>query len=314
MIDQFLKHAQELREQRVPFAHAIVVRHGKPISGKPGDKAIIHQDGTLHGWIGGGCTHPLVVKEALMALREGKPRMIAVNPSGSAQPLEGVTQYEMTCHSGGALDVYIEPVLPEPQVVVLGNSPVGNHLKRLAREIGYSVPEEIPTSCCSGAPQLEKLGVNATTYLVVATQGEDDEVSLEQALRTEVPYVAFIGSRKKAQALQEYLERQGLAPERLAQLRTPAGLDISAHSPAEIAVSILAEIIQVFRTQPPLLISREATELLEQETATDPICGMSVTIASARHQAEYKGQAYYFCCAGCRTQFLENPEAVLANA
>ncbi len=313
MIDQFLKHAQELRERREPFAHAIVVRHGKPISGKPGDKAIIHQDGSLHGWIGGGCTHPLVVKEALMALRDGKPRMIAVNPSGTAQPLEGVTQYQMTCHSGGALDVYIEPVLPEPQVVVLGSSPVGEHLKRLAQEIGYSVPEEIPTSCC-GTLQLEQLGLNANSYLVVATQGEDDETALEQALRTTSPYVAFIGSRKKAGALQEYLQRQGIAPERLAQLRTPAGLDISAHSPAEIAVSVLAEIIQVFRTQPPAFSNPEALAVLEQETATDPICGMSVTVASAKHQAEHQGQAYYFCCAGCRTRFLENPEAVLANA
>lgn len=315
MIDEFLRHSQELRSRREPYAHAIVVRHGKPISGKPGDKAIIHQDGSLHGWIGGGCTHPIVVKEALQALREGKPRMIAVNPSGSTTPLDGVVQYEMTCHSGGALDVYIEPVLPEPQVLVLGSSPVGRHLKNLAREIGYFVPEEVPTSCCSGGPDLQRMNLAGPVFVVVATQGEDDELALEEALKTDAPYVAFVGSRKKASALQDYLRRQGIPEPRLAELRTPAGLDLSAQTPAEIALSVLAEIIQTFRNLPSRLQAVESPELDETSAeAVDPICGMSVRILGARHVAEFAGHSFFFCCAGCRVKFLEHPEEFVGES
>src|SRR5262249_17459316 len=137
MFDEFLKKTAELTGQGVTFAVATVVRCVPPISGKLGDKAVIHADGKLWGWIGGGCAQPVVAKEALKALAEGKPRLVRISPSPDA-PEEGIVDYTMTCHSGGAMDIYIEPVLPRPRLVILGRSPVAQALARLATAIGYA--------------------------------------------------------------------------------------------------------------------------------------------------------------------------------
>src|SRR5277367_2429036 len=137
MFDQFLSKAEELLAKDQPFAVAVVVRYQAPISGKPGNKAIIFPDGKMWGWIGGGCAQPVVIKEALKALADGQPRLIRISPSSS--PEEGIVDYTMTCHSGGTLDIFIEPVLPKPQILILGRSPVGQTLARLAKAINYSV-------------------------------------------------------------------------------------------------------------------------------------------------------------------------------
>jgi xanthine dehydrogenase accessory factor len=142
MFDQFLSKADELLAKDQPFAVAVVVRYQAPISGKPGNKAIIFPDGKMWGWIGGGCAQPVVVKEALKALADGQPRLIRISPSSS--PEEGIVDYAMTCHSGGTLDIFIEPVFPKPHILILGRSPVAASLTKLAKAVNYTVSVAAP--------------------------------------------------------------------------------------------------------------------------------------------------------------------------
>ncbi len=314
MFDQFLHKADELVKDGQSFAIAVVVRYQAPISGKPGNKAIVYPDGKIWGWIGGGCAQPVVIKEALKALADGQPRLIRISPSSS--PEEGIVDYTMTCHSGGTLDIYIEPVLPKPNLVILGRSPVAVALAKLGKAIDYTVSVVAPGVDRERFPDpdliqteldLTQLRIAPQTFLVVSTQGEGDEEALEKALRTSATYVAFVASKVKAAKLQEYLKERGIATDRLSQLRAPAGLDIRAASPEEIAVSILAEIIQVRGTRPVTSKAQAQSPVLAQE-AKDPICGMMVNVAKAKHKSEYRGNLYSFCSASCKQTFDRQPE------
>ncbi len=256
MFDQFLSKASELLAKGEPFAVAEVVRYLSPISGKVGDKAIILADGTLWGWIGGGCAQPAVVKEALKSLQDGRPRLVRISPTSSQE--EGIVAYNMSCHSGGTLDIYVEPVLPKPHILIMGGSPVGRTLANLAKTIHYTVSIAAPQADRESYPDAEQvqagldlngLRIGPRTFIVVSTQGECDEEALEQALKTEASYVTFVASRAKAAKVLQSLTERGINPERLNQVRAPAGLNIHAGSPEEIAVSILAEIVQLSRSQ-----------------------------------------------------------------
>src|SRR5215471_15234576 len=253
MFDEFLRKAEELRSADERFAVAVVVRSEPPVSGKPGYKAIIRADGTMCGWIGGGCTQPLVIREALATLEDGRPRLIRISPEASAAHEQGITEYTMTCHSGGALDVFIEPVLPRPHLVIFGRSLVAQTLARLAAAIDYKVT--VVTSADAGerfqtadavVEHLEECptSIGREAFIVVATQGEDDEEALHQAASLGARYTAFVASRTKAGKIFEYLAEKGVSEERLARIKAPAGLDIKATTPEEIAVSILAEIVE----------------------------------------------------------------------
>jgi xanthine dehydrogenase accessory factor len=314
MFDQFLSKAGELLADRESFAIAVVVRYQAPISGKPGNKAIIFPDGKIWGWIGGGCAQPVVVKEALKALADGQPRLIRISPSSS--PEQGIVDYTMTCHSGGTLDIYIEPVLPKPHIVILGASPVAAALARLGKAINYAVSVAAREADREIFPDgdlvqthldLSQIKITPQTFVVVSTQGHHDEEALENALRSEASYVAFVASKAKASKITEDLKNRGIAAPRLGQLRAPAGLDIQAASPEEIAVSILAEVIQVNRIAKTL-----KNEVLpppgNQAEAKDPICGMMVNVSKARHKSEFRGNAFYFCCLGCKQRFDKQPE------
>src|SRR5277367_6145355 len=256
MFDEFLKKADELVLLGESFAIATVVRYEAPISGKPGDKAIILADGEVWGWIGGGCAKPAVIKEALKALKDGRPRLVRISPSSSEG--EGIVAYNMSCHSGGTLDVYIEPVLPKPHILIMGRSPVGQTLAKLAKVINYTVSLAAPEAKQETYPEVDRVQaglelrdfkVSPHTFIVVSTQGECDEEALENALRTDAAYVAFVASKVKAAKVLEYLGDRGLSAERLKQVRAPAGMDIGASSPEEIAVSILAQFVQLNRAQ-----------------------------------------------------------------
>ena len=316
MFDQFLSKADELLTDRQSFAIAVVVRYQAPISGKPGNKAIIFPDGKIWGWIGGGCAQPVVIKEALKALADGQPRLIRISPSSS--PEEGIVDYAMTCHSGGTLDIYIEPVLPKPHILILGRSPVAKTLATLGKAIGYAVSVVAPGADRESFPDIDSmqaeldLGQLKTvpqTFIVVSTQGEGDEEALEQALLTKASYVAFVASKVKARKILDYLKERGVATDRLSQVRAPAGLDIRAASPEEIAVSILAEIIQVNGTRTAVVPPNAQAQLavLKQE-AKDPICGMMVDVSVAKHKSEFHGNSFYFCCSGCKQKFDKQPE------
>ena len=334
MFDEFLERINELRALDEPFAMASVVRCERPTSAKPGDRGIISLDGKLSGWIGGGCAQPIVIKEALKSLQDGSPRLVRVSPKEGAEPADGVTGYTMMCHSGGTLDIFIEPVLSRPNLLIFGRSPVAQTLAKLAKVLAYRVSAIAPEArreqsagvdvfLDSFQDLAEKASSGAIrtpaprTAIVVATQGEDDEGALEQALRIEAAYVAFVASKKKWEAVSDYLRQRGTSAQKVNAVKVPAGLDIGAVSPEEIAVSILAEIIQLTR-QSDVHASAEASKLQvgmpedsgaagQPTEGKDPICGMMVTIATAKYVSRVNGATFYFCCAHCKSTFDKDP-------
>src|SRR5271154_4526099 len=288
MFDQFLSKAGELLAKGESFAVAEVVRCLSPISGKVGDKAIVLADGAVWGWIGGGCAQPVVIKEALKALKDGRPRLVRISPSSSQE--EGIVAYNMTCHSGGTLDIYIEPVLPKPHILILGRSPVGQTLAKLGRIINYTVSVAAPHADRESYPDADQvqpdldlggMRIGLDTFIVVSTQGECDEEALEEALKTDASYVTFVASKAKAAKVLQSLKERGIDTESLNQVRAPAGLNIHAGSEEEIAVSILAEIVQLSRSR---TIEQEGLQASpdEKEEARDPICGMTVDVSAAK--------------------------------
>ena len=259
MYNIFFDKAGDLHASGEAFALATVVRFEAPSSGKPGDKAIIKADGTIEGWIGGGCTQPVVIKEAKHALQDGKPRLIRIAAVNEIKK-NGMVVYPMTCHSGGELDVFIEPIFPKPHMVILGHSVVAQTLCRLARAIHYRVTVCAPEA--DGSIQwnantvldtwnLESVNVTPHTFVVVATQGEGDEAALRETLKSDWSYLAFVASRTKAGKVLNTLIEEGEDRQKIDSIRVPAGLDIKARLPEEIAVSILAEVIQVKREIAP---------------------------------------------------------------
>jgi xanthine dehydrogenase accessory factor len=314
MFDRFLEKASQLRAAGQPFVVAVVVRFQAPISGKPGDKAIITPDGKMWGWIGGGCAQPVVMKEALEALSDGKPRLLRISPSSS--PENGIVNYDMTCHSGGTVDIFIEPVLPGPHLLILGRSPVAQTLAKLGKIMNYAVSvaaadaqrEIFPDADVLEAKlDLSQMKITPQTFIVVSTQGENDEEALEKAVTAGVQYAAFVASRVKSEKVFEYLRERGIAEEKLSKVRVPAGLDIHAASPEEIAVSILAEIIQVKGTRTIAPDAKTKLPLLRQE-ARDPICGMMVDVGGAKYKSDFGGRPFYFCCPRCKQTFDQQPE------
>jgi xanthine dehydrogenase accessory factor len=323
MFDEFLGRAAELRSHEQAFATAIVVRCVPPVSGKPGDKAIIEADGSVWGWIGGGCVQPLVVREALKAIAEGRPRLVRVAPSKTAEPEEGTVSYTMTCHSGGALDIYIEPILAQPQIVIFGRSAVAKALCSLGKAIGYRIMVIAAGAVAEGFPEADSIkqemnlaGVELRpeTFIVISTQGEQDEEALEQACGTDVSYISFVASNVKSQKLFESLAAKGISHERLTQIRAPAGLRLGGLSAQEIALSILAEIVQVRQTEPAQIkADKNLADDRQQVEAIDPVCGMPVEPSKASYVSEYRGEKYYFCCGACKQTFDAHPENYLAT-
>jgi xanthine dehydrogenase accessory factor len=260
MFDEFLSRASELRSADTAFAVAVVVKYEPPVSGKPGDKAIIQSIGKVWGWIGGGCVQPLVIREAVRSIEEGTPRLIRIAPSAELQTQAGTVNYSMNCHGGGALEIFIEPVLPKSRILIFGRSPAAQSLAKLGKAVGYGISVVAPQSTREHFPDADFVGAevisdqikNASeTYIVVATQGENDEEALEHALRLNARYISFIASQTKARKIIGLLAEKGIAPEILNRIKAPAGLYIGTSTSQEIAISILAEIIQVKKTAQP---------------------------------------------------------------
>lgn len=310
MADDLLALAADLGRRQEPFALATVVRCERPTSAKPGAKAIVRSDGSLVGWVGGACAEPVVIREALLALRDGQPRLVALVGEGRSVPgrAEGVIPYPMSCHSGGTLEVYVEPYLPRPLLLLIGHGPVMDALDALARAAGFSVSLVPPGSA---AAALERLLPGPGAGVVVATHGDADEDALDGVLRTQAGYVSLIASRKRAAAVMENLARRGVPLDRVGRLKAPAGLDLGAVTPEEIAVSILAEIVQFRRSAKPGSAGIEPAEPSPGAEAsgeiTDPVCGMLVSIGPGAHRALAAGRTFYFCCAGCRERFEREP-------
>ena len=221
------------------------------------------------------------------------------------------------------MDIYLEPVLPKPHLLILGRSPVAQTLASLAKAIQYGVSVVAPEADGENFAgvkltvrsdfNLDDLQVTPESFVLVSTQGEGDEEALAQALRTNAGYIGFVASKTKVQKVFEYLRQKGIAVEKLNQVHAPAGLDLGARSPEEIALSILAEIVQwkAARAKQPLSTAGRAQPSLAvlQTEAKDPICGMTVDTTKARHKSEHQGTTFYFCCAGCKDAFDSRPRA-----
>jgi xanthine dehydrogenase accessory factor len=314
MGDEVLVLAQSLSEAGEPFVLATVVRCERPTSAKPGAKALIRQDGTVTGWVGGSCAEPVVLREALRALRDRRPRFIALVGEGGSVPTrrEGILEYPMTCHSGGTIEVFVEPILPKAVLVIAGRGPVADALAGLADAAGLAVHRAPPEPAPESPPRLR---IPPGAFVAVMSHGSYDEEALQQALESDASYVSLVASRRRADAVIDVLRRRGMSDERLRRLKAPAGLDIGAVTPQEIAVSILAEIVQVSRRQAADLTATESG--LEDSTegaAIDPVCGMVVVAASARHYSDTPGGRVYFCGGRCKETFDRDPARFAAGA
>ncbi len=249
----------QMKAAEQAFVLATVVRTLSVTAAKAGAKAIIRPDGTIvAGWIGGGCARGAVLKAAREALADGEPRMVSVQPEDMLAELgvkpgehrDGVRFASNMCPSKGTMDIFIEPVLPHPSLVILGASPVAMSLATQARQLGYHVTLAAPAGDLAVAPDVDMLVDGfapgelhqARRFIVISTQGKGDEVALRAALALEAAYVAFVGSRRKMAALRENLGAGGVAAAALDRVKAPAGLDLGAITPEEIAMSILAEI------------------------------------------------------------------------
>jgi xanthine dehydrogenase accessory factor len=319
-----------LRTIGTPFVIATVVRAEKPTSAKAGAKAIITEDGTLSGWIGGSCAEPTVKREAKKALQDGRPRLLRLCPPekmGGA-PQEGVIEIALTCISGGTLEIYIEPQLAQPHLVVIGHLATAEALVRLGKDMGWRIslmglevtPKRFPQADqCFDHLDFSQVTITKKSYIVVASHGNYDEDMLVAALQSQAPYVAFIASKTRTNAVLQYLREANLTDEQIARLKYPAGLDIGSVTPEEIALSILAEIVQRHRqlpvTNPQSPVSNSLPSNLELPIAAppapealDPVCGMTVEIATAHFMSQYEGTTYYFCAAGCKRSFDKEPQ------
>jgi len=310
MADPLIDVAADLQRRGEPFALATVVRCEAPTSAKPGAKALVHADGRVEGWVGGACAEPVLVRESLKALRDGRPRLIGLYGEGGRQPgrTEGILDYAMTCHSGGTLEIYVEPYLPTPMLVLVGHGPVIDALETLGRAAGYSLE---PLRDASAWGRLETLDLGRRASVVVATHADSDEDALTRVLRSEAGYVSLVASRKRTTSILGRLSQRGVAADRLGRLKAPAGLDLGAVTPVEIAISILAEIVQHHRSDKTVEAEAPSDTATPTE-AIDPICGMSVEIASARYRSDVAGRTTYFCCLHCKETFDGDPGRYLA--
>lgn len=279
----------ELKAREEPFVLATVVAYKRPQSAKPGSRAIIKSDGSMVGWVGGGCVQPIVLREAQLALRSGQPKLITISPdSGHDDDWEGVESYRMTCEGGGSLEIYLEPFLPKPELLIVGDSPVAQTVAQLGEMLDFQVTTDASR-------------ISERTYVVVATMGNRDEEGLLSVLGSKPRYFGLVASNKKSKALFEYAREKGYTDEQIGRVKCPAGLELGAETMEEIALSVIAEIIQLRRTSTEQPVTSRQLPLAAE--AIDPICGMTVATANAKYTSEFEGRTIYFCCLRCKETF-----------
>ena len=325
MYNEFIEQLKKYLDLGEELAVAQVISRQTPSSGKPGDKAIILKDGTLIGWIGGGCVKGIAIKEGIDAIKDKKSRLVKISPeNGNSQDEEHKT-YQMTCHSGGTMELFIEPVIPNPHIVIVGKSNIARALAKIANAANQRVTVLAKAADKAMFPDVKLVDSNSdfsnvlidnNTFIIVSTQGENDEEAIKSALLTSCNYVGFISSKRKSDKVKEYLKMDGLKSARLKELKTPVGIDINAKLPEEIAISILADVITNFRRQ---LVPKDTLEskgiedgykeqIMGDNCYINPVCDIPVSISEAKHTVEYKGHTVYFCCDGCKISFDKEPD------
>lgn len=295
---ELLELAADLSRQHQPFLTATVVWARGPSSGKRGSTAIVTADGAVVGWIGGACAEPVVLREAREAMLDGRPRLLFL---GTQQDIARVARPDVTtvpisCTSEGALEVFLEPMLPQPHLIVAGGSPAVSTLVTLAATLDWRVD--------TVGEDLQLPAVGPSTAIVIATQGHYDEPAVEAALGTDAGYIGLVASEKRAQTVLGYLLDRGIDENQLGRIHAPAGLDLGHIAHREIGVSIIADLVR----------RRAAGELSgwpipseDPHVEIDPVCGMEVDVASARWITDHGGGTYYFCAPGCKAAFEKAP-------
>jgi xanthine dehydrogenase accessory factor len=330
----FFERVAALRREGQPFATATVVARRPPVSAHLGDRAIVFADGRMEGFVGGACSHEIIRRQALEALRTRHGRLVSIRPDAK-DASEATSEHivvPMTCASEGAVDVYVEPFVQARTLVVVGATPVAAALARLARDMDYQVVRVVdPAEQPDIEMEAAALGVKVATLdrletilrqgvadnaAVVASQGHYDEQALEAILKARVPYVGLVASRKRGDTVRALLDASGVPG--VAAIRSPAGLDLGARTPQEVALSILAEIVQALPSGQEMPVSSAAGIAADATssapaTAVDPVCGMEVDVATARHTADVDGVMYYFCAASCRARFTSRPQDYPGN-
>ena len=294
-VDDLRARALQLRADRRGFVTATVVRAEKPTSAQAGDSALVLDDGTVLGFVGGECAKASVQAQALLALDQGRPVLLRITPSDAGDALApptvepGAVTVHNPCLSGGTLEIFLEPTVPPALVVVHGNAPIAVAVRELAGWLGFATDTE-----AEGVPDA----------VVVATHGGDEGPVIQAALVAGVGYVALVASRRRGSAVLDGLD---LAPEDRARVHTPAGLDIGARTPPEVALSILAEMVSLRprRSVPAAAApTGTATAPTGAATAVDPVCGMTVAAVETTRHIDVDGVRHWFCGPGCEQAFL----------
>ena len=310
--DELLEMARDLNGRGEPYALVTVVRAIAPTSAYLGAQAIVLPDGTLHGWIGGGCAKSVVISAAQSAIENGKPKLMRIS-NDRIYPEEDVEHYAMSCASNGSIELFIQPYSDRSALCVLGSTPAAEEARFLAERLRIRLadtPGDAPV-------------------VLIATQGQGDEEALEAALRSPAKRVLMIASRRKAEKLRAVMRMRGIDESQLARLLAPAGPDAGAKTPGEIALVAIVGVLALLRSrdQVPMSAGQVQQEIAEgagqvgrqPDTRTapgtaaaegkfiNPVCGMAVSTANPMHIEKYDGVSYYFCCDGCKTTFQKDP-------
>jgi len=282
--------ASELRALRVPFVHARVVLAERPTSAKPGDEAIVLADGTMEGFVGGSCAESTVRAQALALLDSHESLLLRITAAPDVEH-PGKLVVHNPCLSGGSLEIFLQPVVPAPLVVVIGDTPIAHALAAIGERLGYEMAH--------GTGPIP----HDASAVVVASHGRDEEAALSAALIADVSYVGLVASRTRGQAVVESLD---VCASRRAAVHTPAGLDIGASTPEEIALSILAEIVASRPRPSGRAVPNEDSKVAER--AVDPVCGMEVAMVDASLHLDHDGTRWWFCGSGCLRAFAATPD------
>ena len=315
-MNDIIRQAHELDAAGEPYALATVVRVDRPVSAKPGDRALVTPDGRLTGWVGGSCSEPIVLREALASLADGSSRLVQIRPPGAVverdQP--DVVVEITTCESEGGLDVFVEPRRSSPRIVVVGSSPVARKVAQLAAAVGYRVEaaldspsEQVPDAHIGlTVDQLASRELGAEDAVVVATMNRYDDSGLEAALATGAGYVGLVASRPRATRMLEVLQGRSIDARALQRIHSPAGIDLGPSTQEEIALAVIAEVVAErhrARAEPA-----EVFCVAPGGQAVDPVCGMQVAVTPGAISAALGGTTYYFCGPGCRDAFVAHTE------
>ena len=288
MVQMLAERAAELRAARVPYVHARVVLAEAPTSAKPGAEALVLPDGTIEGFVGGTCAESTVRAQGLALLDSGESLLLRITPTPEPEQT-GKLVVHNPCLSGGTLEIFLEPVMPSPAIVVAGTAPVADALRSLAVQLGWRVAEESDLA--------------SAIALVVASHGRDEEATLQAGIDADVAYIGLVASRKRAEAVIGTLR---LSAGHAARIHSPAGLDIGARTPPEIALSIMSEIVSL-RPRPSGRPVAESEPV--SGTAIDPVCGMTVATVESSLHLDHDGTRVWFCGSGCLRAFASDPSA-----